>query len=103
MNKRLQQLRRKTQLSTVKRKVGKFMFEVELLHDDVTFEVRADMEQFRTDGVASPAEIEAAFDDFFDHVIRKTNAKLDIGRMYGNAEIAYCKFRFETGSLLQQI
>ena len=103
MNRVLQHFHQQTKLAKQKIRVGKISFEVELLSDDMTFEVRADVEQFQEDGVSSPSEIERAFDDFFDHVMRKTGLSLDIGRLYGNADVAYCKFRFEADSLLKSI
>jgi len=103
MNRILADLHQKTKLAKVKRKVGKYTFEVELLSDGQTFQVTAETEQFKEEGVASPTEMEKAFDDFFDHVLRSTRIKLDIGRLYGNANELYCKFRFEQDSLLKQI
>ena len=104
MNRILADLHNQTKLAKVKRKVGKITFEVELLSDGQTFQVSAATEQFvDKDGASSPTEMEKAFDDFFDHVLRSTRIKMDIGRLYGNANELYCKFRFEQDSLLKQI
>lgn len=103
MNRILADLHNQTKLAKVKRKVGKYTFEIELLSDGQTFEVKAERAQFMDEGVTSPAEMEGAFDDFFDHVMRATRIKVDIGRLYGNAQELYCKFRFEQDSLLKQI